>query len=283
MARTGLRMMPTSPSSSLKFRTVGFPQYGFKASMSGDTCRHPMELKPAPGIRWPERRLCSPFARLRRGGRSGAASRAIPASTGRCARGPASLPQGSLAPDRVMLSRSLLAYYDPIRQSRRRAATSRPSRLYAAPSLCGSASATRGTFPTFPAVLSPPAVDPTPAGSLRRPVARDAAIPGSLELLASRHPQVPVSASNPRRGNPFRRCIVRVMLRPVGLPSPPGWLQPDGATAVPPGLLRYRCHSRFWRRPSSGGAGSQARWANGKSPIVGTCTRQVTAASEAAQ
>ena len=31
MARTGLRMMPTFPSSPLKFRTVGFPQYGFKA------------------------------------------------------------------------------------------------------------------------------------------------------------------------------------------------------------------------------------------------------------
>jgi hypothetical protein len=30
-ARTGLRMMPTFPSSPLKFRTAGFPQYGFKA------------------------------------------------------------------------------------------------------------------------------------------------------------------------------------------------------------------------------------------------------------
>jgi hypothetical protein len=30
MARTGLRMMPTFPSSPLKFRTVGFPQYGFQ-------------------------------------------------------------------------------------------------------------------------------------------------------------------------------------------------------------------------------------------------------------
>ncbi len=33
MARTGLRMMPTFPSSSLKFRTAGFPQYGFKAGL----------------------------------------------------------------------------------------------------------------------------------------------------------------------------------------------------------------------------------------------------------
>ncbi len=36
--------------------------------------------------------------------------------------------------------------------------------LYAAPSLCGKASATRETFPTFPVVLSPRAVDPTPVG-----------------------------------------------------------------------------------------------------------------------
>jgi hypothetical protein len=27
-------MMPTFPSSPLKFRTVGFPQYGFKAGIS---------------------------------------------------------------------------------------------------------------------------------------------------------------------------------------------------------------------------------------------------------
>ena len=30
-ARTGLRMMPTFPRSSLSFRTAGFPQYGWKA------------------------------------------------------------------------------------------------------------------------------------------------------------------------------------------------------------------------------------------------------------
>ena len=31
MARSGLRMMPTFPSPPLKFRTAGFPRYGFKA------------------------------------------------------------------------------------------------------------------------------------------------------------------------------------------------------------------------------------------------------------
>ncbi len=81
----------------------------------------------------------------------------------------ASLPQGSLAPVRVMLSRSLLAYSDPIRQSRRHAVISRHRRFYTAPSLCGSAEATRETFPTFAAVLSARAVDPPPAGPQPRP------------------------------------------------------------------------------------------------------------------
>jgi len=34
MARSGLRMMPTFPSPSLKFRTVSYPQYGFRAGIS---------------------------------------------------------------------------------------------------------------------------------------------------------------------------------------------------------------------------------------------------------
>src|ERR1039458_5558085 len=38
-ARTGLRMMPTFPRSPLSFRTAGFPQYGWKAGISGETCR----------------------------------------------------------------------------------------------------------------------------------------------------------------------------------------------------------------------------------------------------
>src|SRR5215813_11563603 len=36
MARTGLRMMPTFPLPPLKFRTVSFPQYGFKAGIADE-------------------------------------------------------------------------------------------------------------------------------------------------------------------------------------------------------------------------------------------------------
>jgi len=32
------RLMPTFPSSPLKFRTAGFPQYGFKAGVSDVAC-----------------------------------------------------------------------------------------------------------------------------------------------------------------------------------------------------------------------------------------------------
>ncbi len=50
MARTGLRMMPTSPSPPLKFRTAGFPRYGFKASISDRAFLNSCSVKPAPSI-----------------------------------------------------------------------------------------------------------------------------------------------------------------------------------------------------------------------------------------
>ena len=45
MARTGLRMMPTSPWSPLKFRKAGFPCYGFKAGMSDGPSRRARVLR----------------------------------------------------------------------------------------------------------------------------------------------------------------------------------------------------------------------------------------------
>ena len=163
-------MMPAFPSPPLKFRTAGFPQYGFKASLSDRTFPHPDAVKCAPHMPTPRPGLCRPSLASATARRCGSESTPAGASTSRCARGRASLPQGSLARVRVVLSRSVVAYYDPIRQSRRHAATSRASRLYAAPSLCGSAEATRETFPTFVAVLSTRAADRPPVGPRRRPV-----------------------------------------------------------------------------------------------------------------
>jgi hypothetical protein len=153
MALIGLRMMPTFPSPPLKFRTVGFPQYGFKASLSVAACPHGDEVKSTPDIRSSSRSLPTAFARGDVANASWALSPTRPTlPTRRCASDlSAAVPQGSLAPVRVLLSRAIVAYYDPIRQSREHASISRPCRLYVAPSLCGSASATRETFPTFAA------------------------------------------------------------------------------------------------------------------------------------
>ncbi len=60
MARTGLRMMPTFPSPSLKFRTVSFPQYGFKASISEGAFPRSSRVKLAPSIPRQARGLLPP-------------------------------------------------------------------------------------------------------------------------------------------------------------------------------------------------------------------------------
>ena len=194
-----------------------------------------------------------------------------------------SLPQGSLAPARVLLSRALLAYSDPIRQSHGHAATSRPGRLYAAPSLCGSASATRGTFPTFAAVLSRRAVDHTPVGPRCRPVAR--AHPGAR--LPRFVPESPPTRARLCQqypaGSTSRRGIVRFMLRPVCLPRPPDWLRPDGVTCAPPGVLRSSV-TPAWRaaryRPA---LGVRLNGRTGNLPLSGLAPDQSRAVSEAAR
>jgi hypothetical protein len=49
-ARIGLRMMPPFPSSPLRFRTAGFPQYGSKAGLSDRAFPDPASVKLAPSI-----------------------------------------------------------------------------------------------------------------------------------------------------------------------------------------------------------------------------------------
>ncbi len=149
----------------------------------------------------------------------------------------APLPQGSLAPVRVMLSRSIFAYYDPMRQSRRHAAIS----LLAYTQRLRCAGAPRR--PAGPSLLSLPRFPRMPSTLPRWSAAPSrythTAIPGFLELSSESPPTKPVSTSNTRRGSPFRGCIVRVMLRPARLPSPPGWLRRDEFTCSSPRLLRY--------------------------------------------
>jgi len=112
MARTGLRMMPTSPSTSLRFRTAGFPRYGSKAGLSGSAFPRlaPVKLLPA----YPSLALVcihpscsrSPHrcSRSESGG-CGSSRTAMRAST-------RSTP-GALARVRVVMSRSVLTYSAP--------------------------------------------------------------------------------------------------------------------------------------------------------------------------
>jgi hypothetical protein len=64
MAHSGLRMIPTFPSSPLRFRTAGFPRYGSKAGLSGRTFPDRASVKLLPA--YPSRRQvclrpsCSP-------------------------------------------------------------------------------------------------------------------------------------------------------------------------------------------------------------------------------
>ena len=87
MARSGLRMMPTFPSPPLKFRTAGFPRYGFKASMSDRAFLNGVSVKPAPGIPSQPLSLPPPCAHFRRGKAPGSESRSTRASVCRCSRG----------------------------------------------------------------------------------------------------------------------------------------------------------------------------------------------------
>ena len=102
MARTGLRMMPTFPSSPLKFRTAGFPQYGFKAG-----------FQRAPSREWRPRVTPSRFASFLRARRLQhcilrTVSETLCAQPPPCERSHRSTP-GVLTPVRVILSRSICA------------------------------------------------------------------------------------------------------------------------------------------------------------------------------
>jgi hypothetical protein len=87
-------MMPAFPSPPLKFRTVGFPQYGFKASLSGHTFPHRRPVKCAPHIPEPRSGLCRPSPASAPTRRCGSESTSGRASTSRCARGTPLYPRG---------------------------------------------------------------------------------------------------------------------------------------------------------------------------------------------
>src|SRR5580700_2260180 len=130
VARTGLRMMPTFPPLPLKSRTAGFPQYGFKADISGGPSCRPRVLHVAQfasalrASRYLYHRIPRTASR-----RCGAlvhhrASGLLPLYP----RGPRSSP-GYVVPVHHRL-------IDPMRPTPWHSATSPSSGLYALPSLC---------------------------------------------------------------------------------------------------------------------------------------------------
>ena len=86
--------MLTFPSPPLKFRTAGFPQYGFKLDCSATIFAHPIPAATLYAANRPPPHPCGPC-----GHAFGAISQDVPV-------------QRSLARQRVVLSRRVSAYYD---------------------------------------------------------------------------------------------------------------------------------------------------------------------------
>ena len=153
-------------------------------------------------------------------------------------------PQGSLAPVRVLLSRSITAYYDPMRQSRRHAATSRSILAYTQRLRCAGAPR-RPTRPSLLSLARCPHVPPTLPRWVRRPLPLllGSAIPGSLELRASRHPQ-PRLCQQYMTGVPFEAASFASCCGPCVCPAlRTGY---DRVRVHPtPRLLRYRVTPAF--------------------------------------
>ncbi len=142
----------------------------------------------------------------------------------------------------------------------------------------------RPARPSLLSLLPFPRVPPTlrrwtPARPRYHPSCQDVRLPPFIRESPSTSPPLPAIPG----GCLFRRCIVRFMLRPARLPSPPDRLQrEEDAISVPP-PSEVPCHPRFYRRRSPADGGNQATWLNGKFAMIGTFTRQVAAGSEAAR
>src|SRR5215467_6673123 len=138
MARTGLRMMPTFPSSSLRCRKARFPRYGSKAGLSDSASPDRTSVKLAPSI--PSRDQvclhpsCSPRQHALRSESEATCSVEAPPCERQASlysRGPRS-GSGYAVPSHQRL-------LDPIRPTRGHSTTSSHGDLYVLPSLCGSA------------------------------------------------------------------------------------------------------------------------------------------------
>ena len=243
MARTGLRMMPTFPSPPLSFRTAGFPQYGWKAGYQVKPSRALLRLSLLPA--YPSRHAvchhpsCSPWRQVHPCSVSRTCARwstAMRATFSLYPRGPRSEPgyavpvhQRLSAPSASLAGTRRLhgpAAYTP--RLRCAGAPRRPAR----PSLLS-----LSRCPCVPSTLRRWVRGPRPV------------VPGPRCQASSSYHRVATHEARLCQQSPtglrFRRCIVRVMLRPACLPSPPDWLRRDGTTWSPTAPAEVPCHSRF--------------------------------------
>ena len=180
------------------------------------------------------------------------------------------------------MSPALLAYYNPIRQSRRHAATSPLSRLIRRAFAVRARRGDPRDLPYFHCRTVHTCRRPYAGGSGRPPVtmaSRYQASSTSQRVATHNCPSLPAIPDGVKHfgaasfASCCGPCVCLALLTGYDEEEPP-------RLHLASAELR---HSRLDRDMSPPPGESQARWANGKPPIVGTCTRQVTAASEAAR
>jgi len=158
----------------------------------------------------------------------GSVSRSTRASTYRCARGPCPSTPGVLGsgPGCVVPDHHRLLRPHPPASRARGDFTARPliPRAFAVRERLGDPR----DLPYFPCRTFLACRRPYAGGSAAPSRCVGTAIPGFLVLRASRHPPRPSLPAIPDGVMCFRRCIVRVMLRPACLPGPPDWLRREG-------------------------------------------------------
>jgi hypothetical protein len=246
------------------FRTAGFPQYGFKASLSARACPGRDEVKPTPGMP-PSPAEFTP--RLRAGTGDNLGTQPVRPEAGNPARSaPRTTPltPGVLSSGRVVLSRpsSLIRPHAPV--SGAPADFVGYATYTAGLRWAGAPEATPETFPTFAVGLSARAADHTPVGSPPPPVVlgrRYQASPSSTRVA----PHNLASASHARREfvstrHPSRDAAARAFAQPSGLAPTGGHSSRLPRYRVPPAFgpgrhrprLGGRLHGRTGNLPWSG-------------------------------
>ena len=276
-------MMPTSPSPPLKFRTVGFPQYGFKASLSDRACRPSVPVERVPRIPGRPRRLPSPSPTSITAQPPGSASRTSRHFREPLYERPSLSTPGVLGSGRSCVVSSpprLLQPHPSVSQAR--AATSPLSRLIRRAFAVRARRGDPRDLPYFHCRTVHTCRRPYAGGSGRPPVtmaSRYQASSTSQRVATHNCPSLPAIPDGVKHfgaasfASCCGPCVCLALLTGYDEEEPP-------RLHLASAELR---HSRLDRDMSPPPGESQARWANGKPPIVGTCTRQVTAASEAAR